>query len=239
MLYVPFLLGCLVGRNSSWRLTLLFVAVTSLFLSRGPLLAWFRVLAQRKSAAGVRGAACSFLGVGLLAGLALVMASGLCGLVVIGAGAAVLLALNVWQSLQKEERTITGELLAISGLSLTAPAAYYTSRGVWDRTGLVLWGLSCLFFASSVLYVKLRVSAAHERKSGETAKLRWACAGYHLGTLALAATHPAALFAFFLISGRALWFVARPGAHLNLKRVGWSEAAYSAVFLVSAGLATW
>jgi hypothetical protein len=52
---------------------------------------------------------------------------------------AALLIFNSQQATRLEERTIAGESLAICGLTLTAPAAYYVASGRWDGTALWLW----------------------------------------------------------------------------------------------------
>lgn len=57
-------------------------------------------------------------------------------------------------------KTITGDLLAVSGLTLTGPAAYYVVTGRIDDSAILLWGLSILFFGSSVLYVHMKIRAA-------------------------------------------------------------------------------
>ncbi|MEP7274445.1 MAG: hypothetical protein ABI882_23340 [Acidobacteriota bacterium] len=50
------------------------------------------------------------------------------------------------------------EVMAITGLTMTAAAAYYTASGQWSQTVIWLWALSAAYFASSVFYVKLRVT---------------------------------------------------------------------------------
>ncbi|PYT04681.1 MAG: hypothetical protein DMF60_14555 [Acidobacteria bacterium] len=69
---------------------------------------------------------------------------------------ALLLAFNSWQAVRHEDRTLIGETIAILGLTLTAPTAYYVCRGEWDSSAWLLWVLCILYFASSVFYVKLR-----------------------------------------------------------------------------------
>lgn len=101
-----------------------------------------------------------------------------------GVAGALILGVNIWQGTNREERTLPGEILASMGPSLTAPAAYYVTRLHWKSTALVRWLLSILYFVSSVIYVKLRVSTRHERKPGATARLREACVLYHAALLA-------------------------------------------------------
>jgi hypothetical protein len=82
-----------------------------------------------------------------------------------------LLLINGEQATRLEERSITSEALAICGLTLTAPAAYYVASGQWNEAAFWLWALSALYFASSVFYIKLRVYSLNPRKQENQRKL--------------------------------------------------------------------
>jgi hypothetical protein len=156
-----------------------------------------------------------------------------------GVAALVLLAINARQAVLREDRTIGGEMMAIAGLTLAAPAAYYAARGAFDLTALWLWVLCAVYFASSVFYVKLRVSTINPRND-ETRRQSWfRCAFYHSFLLAsllvLALTGSLNLFAFAAFAPvltRSFWYLARPVRQINLRRVGWIEVAYSLLFLI-------
>jgi hypothetical protein len=150
-----------------------------------------------------------------------------------------LLAINARQAVRREDRTITGEMMAIAGLTLTAPAAYYAARGGLDTKALWIWALCAVYFASSVFYVKLRVSTINPRSDQARRQSWWRCAGYHAFLLAslviLALTgglNAFASIAFVPVLARSFWFLARPVRQINLKRVGWLEMVYSLVFLI-------
>ena len=150
-----------------------------------------------------------------------------------------LLIINGGQAAQFEERSIAGELLAICGLTLTAPAGYYAAGGLWDKTAVWLWLLCILYFASSVFYIKLRVYHLNSHKQAEQWRMRQSCAIYHsfllIALLALYAGGSLPLFsliAFTPILMRTFWRLSRPTTRINLKRAGILEIFYAVVFLI-------
>jgi hypothetical protein len=141
--------------------------------------------------------------------------------------------------MHREDRTIAGEALAVSGLTITAPASYYATLGVWDTTALWLWALSFAFFVSSLLYVKLRVAGLNPRREDTRRDLSFHCVRYHAILLAvlLVATWAGGLsivvlVAFLPVVARTLWALAKPAPRVSLARTGVLEILYSLVFLV-------
>jgi hypothetical protein len=63
---------------------------------------------------------------------------------------------------RKTERSIAMQLLAIAGLTMTAPAAWYVATGKLDYR---LWLLNVLYFAGGVFYVKMHIAAAMARRA--------------------------------------------------------------------------
>jgi hypothetical protein len=181
----------------------------------------------------------AYLAVGAVFGLPLLVVFKLFLLAPIGIAVLALLVFNAQQAVKREDRTIGSEMMAIAGLTLTAPAAYYVGRGAFDSTALWLWALCAAYFASSVFYVKLRVHTINPRK--EEARLRsWRrCAFYHsilLVALVLMAStgslNLSAIVAFSPILIRSFWHLAKPVRQINLRTVGWLEISYSVVFLI-------
>ena len=173
-------------------------------------------------------------------GIPLLLA-GLYGLVPIGLAAGLLLLWNAGQAVKKEERTVTTEVVGIAGLSLTAPAAHYVALGSWELTALWLWVASVLYFASSVFYVKLRVVTAHAKRPEPLLRARQPCMAYHAVLVVAVATLVAAghwhwflLLAYVPVVARAAYHLLRPATELVLKRVGYTELAYSLVWLAFA-----
>ena len=128
--------------------------------------------------------------------------------------------------------------MAIAGLTMTAPAAYYVRRGEWDQTALWLWVLSVAYFASSVFYIKLRMASLYAKRQDTKVRVKWQCIGYHAlllaSLLALAFTRSLPLFALIAFAPvliRTFWSLLNPAEQLNLKRIGVAEIIYSLVFL--------
>ena len=239
MLYVPFVAGALVGGSFSLRIVLLFFAITFFFIARESLLAWWRGRRQARPAEGSGRTALIYLALAALSGAPLVLVYKLYWLAVPATVGVILLAINAEQAARRQDRTLSGEFMAIGGLTLTAAAALYTGSGRWDITSLWLWAMCALYFASSVFYVKLRVYTMSPRKEEARRHMWWASAGYHLfllaGLAAFAATGSLSLFAlvaFTPVLGRTFWSLFKPARQINLKRIGVLEIIYSVVFLV-------
>jgi hypothetical protein len=172
-------------------------------------------------------------------GAPLLLISHLYVLAPIALGAVALLALRARVAVRREDRTIVSEMIAIAGLTFTAPAAYYVALGRFEATAVWLWLLCMLYFASSVFYVKLRVHTLNPRKPEARRQSWWGCALYHTFLLAalliLALTGSLNLFALAAFSPvlvRSFWHLASPVRKVNLRRVGWLEVVYSLVFLI-------
>jgi hypothetical protein len=180
---------------------------------------------------------------------------------------------------RKTGRSVAMQLLAVGGLTLTAPAAWYAGTGRLGTQALLLWLLNALYFAGGVFYVKMHVAAAvgsvltrrarllhghispmdatkrvppngkseHHPAVGrkpleslaEKARLGAAVIAYHLGLvivlLALAAggvvTFPV-LLAYAPVVVRAFAGIARLSPTLRIRRLGWTEVAYSVVYAI-------
>jgi len=243
MLYVPFILGGAVAGRVNWQVLLLLLSATAVFISRESLLVYWRALARGRDAAEVGRALLLYLALAAAFGLPLILAFKLFWLLPLGAIGAALLLINGRQATRMEERSTMSEIMAIGGLTMTAPAAYYTASGRWEMTALWLWLLSALYMASSVFYIKLRVYRLNPRKEAEQRQALRSCAFYHsflivalpalifAGSLGLFA-----LIAFTPVLVRTFWGMFMPKTKVNLMRAGILEIVYSVVFLICATL---
>jgi hypothetical protein len=145
---------------------------------------------------------------------------------------------------RKTDRNVSMQLIAVAGLTLTAPAAWYAATGNLDQHAWLLWGLNFLYFAGGVFYVKMHVAAAVRRKPLDLLSDRLALGApmlsYYTGMSAalvvLAAMHwiPwVVLLACAPVVIRAVVGVCRLSPTLRIKRLGWTEVAYSLVFAVA------
>lgn len=144
---------------------------------------------------------------------------------------------------RRTERSVSMQLIAVAGLTLTAAAAWYTATGNLDRHAWLLWGLNFLYFAGGVFYVKMHVAAAirHKPIDGVSDRLAFGATtlAYYAGTLAalviFALAHWIswlALLAFAPVVVRAIAGVWRLTPTLRIKRLGWTEVAYSLAYAV-------
>lgn len=239
MLYVPFAVGLLAASSISLSAMFLLVSVSFVFIARESLLAWWRSRTRAQQDIEALRYLAGYLLMGGTFAIPLFVVWGLYWLAPFAAGAGLLLGFNMAQASRRDDRTATGEILAIIGLTMTAPAAYYVARGALELTALWLWVLCAMYFASSVFYVKLRVNTLNPRK--EQARRQWwrRCAVYHVSLLAFlmamglgGSVSLLVVVAFLPALARSFWHLTRPVSRINLRLVGWLEIIYSVVFLV-------
>jgi len=243
MLYVPFVLGVTVAGRVNWQVLLLLLSATAVFIARESLLVYWRARARGRAAPEAGRTLLLYLALAAAFGSPLIFAFNLYLLIPLGLVGASLLLINGKQATRMEERSTTGEILAIGGLTMTAPAAYYAAGGRFDLTAFWLWALSALYMASSVFYIKLRVYRLNPRKQAEQRRALRSCAVYHsfliVALPALISAGSLSLFAFIAFAPalvRTFWGMFMPRTKLNLTRAGILEIAYSLVFLVCAAL---
>jgi hypothetical protein len=141
-------------------------------------------------------------------------------------------------ALHPTRRDSAAQLLAVCGLTLTAPAAWYVATGALGATAWWLWCWNALYFIGGWLYVRMRIAPVAARQG-----LRWPVIGFFCGlllfVLALAWANVVSyvlLLAFTLAVTRAVLGVGRLAKPLRIKRLGWSEVALS---VVSGALLVW
>ena len=127
---------------------------------------------------------------------------------------------------RKTERSVAMQLLAVCGLTLTAPAAWYVATGRLDWR---LWLLNVLYFAGGVFYVKMHIAAAIQR-GGNKLRLGAATLGYYTAVAVVAAFWWPVGLAFVPVIVRAFVGVLKLSPTLRIKRLGWTEVVYSLIF---------
>lgn len=169
----------------------------------------------------------------------------------LGLALAGVLAFGVELAIERSRRRAwqgASDLLAAAALALTAPATVTLGGGDPWRSGLWLWALCVVFFASAIAHVRLLLAAARLRRSSAKALRRAARPSLAVHALiAVAAVGQAVTrrdaaavalvvaFAPVAARGLATAWRAEPAAP-NLRAVGMREAAYSAWFAVVAGV---
>lgn len=204
---IPFATAVAVAGVWNWQVTLLLVSVLCFYLARTSFLKhnyqWTVQLLV-----GSAGAA-----------LPLLLIWELWWLAAFGVGAAAL-------AFRKTERSIPMQLIAVAGLTMTAPAAWYTATGKLDYQ---LWLLNFLYFAGGVFYVKMHIAAAiarqvNIREQGLPTLI------YYGGLTVVAAFWLPVGYAFIPSIGRAIAGVVRLSPVLRIKHLGWTEVAHSVIF---------
>jgi hypothetical protein len=151
-LLLPLVAGGAASGSASAPLLLLGVAAVAGFVVRAPLELALRRPAQRRSYLTWSGL---YAMVVLLTLAPLLFQYHRWGLLPLGTmGVAIALPVLMSRRLRYRWRA-QGELLAVAGLSLLAPAAYYAATGDFDRQAAALWLPPALYGAGSILYVRM------------------------------------------------------------------------------------
>jgi hypothetical protein len=135
---------------------------------------------------------------------------------------------------RRTDMRLAAQLLSMTGLTLTAPVAWYAATGRLDAMAWKLWLLNSLFFAGSFFYVNMHLAAAAHRT----------VTGARTGTIVYHALLVAVLVGLVLakqiswwvtlafVPGlfRAAWGMWRLTPKLQIKRLAWGEVTYSVAF---------
>jgi hypothetical protein len=250
MLYLPMVLAFAVARPGGWlSVVLLFVALTGAFLARHPA----DLLLRGK---GDTGSPFWMVAYGLIATAAavpLVVVWHAAPLLFVAAIAGVLFGAHAvlleWPAKRRMDRSVFGEVLAVLGLTLSAPAAIAVSHGTLSGLAWTLWAACALYFGSGIFHVKTLLSGAKYKGELDAAS-RWnlgrSSVIYHvllailaLGVATSVSGRPVYVIAAFApVVVRALWGVAHLSRRLPpLKRVGMLETVYALWFAVWFGAA--
>ncbi len=135
---------------------------------------------------------------------------------------------------RKPSRSFSAQLLAMTGLTLTAPAAWYVATGNLDAWTWKLWALNSLYFASGFFYVKMHFAAVRPRSVVGMAK---GVVLYHVLLVVFLAALVAGdiitvwvALAFVPALLRAAVGIVRLQPVVSIKRLAWLEVAYSVLF---------
>jgi len=248
----PLLIGMAAGGRPDGRLLLFSLSVLAAFLARQPASIWVKVRSGRRPA---RDQAPAAFWLALYSSAAL---GSLAALILDGATYLLLLALpgvpvflwHLWLVARRQERGRLGTELVISGvLALTAPAAYWLSAGQGQITAWILWLLTWLQSAASIVSVAYRLKMRKMAQAPPLGRrLRMAARGlaYHGFNLGLSAALAAmrlapwgTLIAFGLTAVEALEGVLRPPVGVRPTRIGLRQLGVSSLFVVLMALAYW
>ena len=246
----PFVIGLAAGGRVDLDALVLLLAVGAAFFLRQPASITVKVLSGRRPRSDLAPGlfwSMAYSLVVLLAGLVL-MRSGHTVLVWLAVPGAIVFAWHLWLISRRQERGQRGiELVAAGVLALAAPAAYWTADGGDPLVPWILWGLTWLQSAASIVFVYHRLEQRQLRFEPSVAE-RWRTGArtlvYHAFNLAVAlglallGRAPALVpLAFGLMMLDALEGVAHPPvgarpAAIGLRQLG-ASLAFVAVMLAA------
>lgn len=242
----PLVIGLALGERFTMASLLLVIAGLAAFLVRQPVTIVVKVLSGRRPRGDLEAAQFWLVVYGLLGLLAVA------GLLWLGNAYILLLAIpaapvfgwHLWLVSRRAERQqMLMELAGGAVLGLAAPAAYWVGKGQYDPHGWLLWGLTILQTAGSIIYTYLRLK---QRKltSMPEAKERLAmgmpalifntaalliAAGLSIG----AVTPPFLPLAFGVQWIEVLWGISHPAVRVKPTRIGIRQLAVSSLFTLA------
>jgi hypothetical protein len=177
----------------------------------------------------------------------LVVGYGRWGLVIVAAGAGLLVLASVVIERRHRDRTAWGELVGVAGLSSAIPLASYARTGALDGPLLGLWLLGLLYFSGSVFHVRFIVRRWRLRRGPFVERLRAGLPSvvYHLAALGavvalgtLGWTPKWVAVALVPVTAKALWALRRGGdTPPAIRSLGFTELGHSILFAVLAVVA--
>ena len=142
---------------------------------------------------------------------------------------------------QRHPKSLAGDLLAVAGLALSAPAAYYVGTGALDGTALEVWLLNALFFSGTTLYVGMKIRAAGSKAARPGWKEKLSLGGPNVvyqaavlgGVAAIDVIQHAGAFAFlayFPFAAHAVYGTLALSSRVRFRRLGLMLLAHSLLF---------
>lgn len=166
VLFVPMALGIIVGGRFSFEALCLTVSALGVFMSYVPihtiLKEWVGIPQGDEKVRSSKLWGAVYLGLGVLF-IAPLLYSGYWLLLPIGVIGGLSYVANFFLT-RYIAKSILSDLMAVLGLTLSAPSAYYVTTALIDRTAITLWLFNFLFFGCSVFYVHMKIRAISMKK---------------------------------------------------------------------------
>lgn len=247
----PLLIGLFAGESLRPASINLIVAAMGAFLIRQPVSIAVKAYAGRRSRADLPAARFWMLiyGVVILLALAGLIAEGYVYILYLAVPGIPVFAWHLYLVSKRAERRQAGvEILATGALSLAAPAAYWIGQGGYDPLGWVLWLLTWLQSAASIVYAYLRLEQRTSSPKGEQAKIPERGERWNMGARALQYTSfnlalaiilgwigwlPTWIFVPFLVQWlETLWGITHPATAWKPTAIGIRQLIVSTLFTV-------
>ena len=247
----PLVIGLSAGGHFSPASINLIVAAMGAFLLRQPVSIAVKAYAGRRSRADLPAARLWILVYGtiILLALAGLIAEGYSYILYLAIPGIPVFAWHLYLVSKRAERRQAGvEILATGALSLAAPAAYWIGQSGYDPLGWMLWLLTWLQSAASIVYAYLRLEQRTSSSKGRQAEVperskRWKMGkralqytSFNLGlsiVLGWLAWLPSWIFVPFLVQWlETLWGITHPAIGWKPTAIGVRQLAVSALFTV-------
>ncbi len=159
-LFSPLAVGLVLGGQFSFASLFLVIALLAAFLIRQPVTIIVKALSGRRSRSELDPARFWLVVYGMIGALATagLVSSGNGYILLLAVPAAPILGWHLWLVSRRAERQqMLVEIAGGAVLALAAPAAYWIGKGSYDPLGWLLWGLTWLQTAGSIIYTYLRL----------------------------------------------------------------------------------
>ena len=219
------------------------------FMSHPPLQTVLREFSdsphQREKYAQARFWATAYLALALLF-IFPVLLHGYIRLIPIGLVALASLAGNYFVT-RNSPRTIPGDLIAVIGLTLSGPAAYYVLTGTFDRQSFILWIFNFLFFGYSVFYVHTKMKASALKKAVLSIHEKLLCGKYLIAYNAIALsvllflfldhiTAEYSLLAFVPMTTHSIYGTIKLSGRVRFRNLGYALLCQAVLFMILVGI---
>jgi hypothetical protein len=241
----PLFIGLAAGGRVDLDAALLLLAALCGFLIRQPATILVKAISQRRPREDWKPASFWIAIYGLIGASAVwaLIAAGFSQIVLLAIPGVPVFAWHLWLVSRRAERGQMGiELVGAGVLALAAPAGYWIAGGMDGRIPWILWALTWLQAAASIVFIYLRLEQRKLKVAAPAAE-RWRQGGrtiiYH--TFNLAVSLSLALLgwtpwfvpvAFGLMLLDALEGVARPPIGAQPRAIGMRQLGASALFAV-------
>ena len=248
VLCTPMLVGAIAAGRCTVEFALLTISALGVFMSYVPVRTILRhMFIQPQPALKLHQASVwstVYLGVGVLFIIPL-LAQGFLLLLALGVPGVTSFVGNFLLT-RRFPKTIPSELLAVAGLTLGAPGAYYVISGSMGMTAFFLWLLNFLFFGCSVFYVHMKIRGSSAKKPGFPMEERLSIGKlnllYHLAVLFLVAvlsvahyTPQFAVLAFVPMALHAVYGTCTLSSRVRFKNIGLLLLGHCLMFAVLLG----
>ena len=246
----PLAVGVAAARRLAPDLAPLALAALAAFLLRQPATLAVKALSGRRAREDLKPALAWLAGYSLLAALALgwLLRAGHGRLLALALPGIPVFAWHLWLVGRRRERGQPGvQIIAAGTLALAAPAAYWTAGGESAQVGWILWLLTWLQAAGSIVYIHMRLQqrgweqVPSRRQHWRLGSRALAYAGFNLLACLLLSkiewAPPLAPWAFALSLAETVQGVARPAVGVPARTIGLRQLGSSTLFLLLLGLA--